>query len=48
VALAPVVRMLAVKDYRLSISGGDDSIQLGIAAGEGACSYCLASVESLV
>jgi Fe-S cluster biogenesis protein NfuA len=46
-ALEPVVRMLAVEDYHLSISGGDDAIQLEISAGEGACSYCLVSKTTL-
>jgi hypothetical protein len=46
-ALEPVVRMLAVEDYHLSITGGDDAIQLQIAAGESACSYCLVSKSTL-
>jgi hypothetical protein len=46
-ALEPVVRMLAVEDYHLSISGGDGAIQLQISAGEAACSYCLVSKATL-
>ncbi len=46
-ALEPVVRMLAVEDYHLSVSGGDDAIQLKITAGEEACSYCLVSKATL-
>jgi hypothetical protein len=46
-ALQPVVRMLAVEDYHLSISGNDDAIQLEISAGEAACSYCLVSKSTL-
>jgi hypothetical protein len=46
-ALEPVVRMLAVEDYHLSISGGDEAIQLQISAGEAACSYCLVSKATL-
>jgi len=46
-ALEPVVRMLAVEDYHLSVSGGDDAIQLEITAGGKACSYCLVSKPTL-
>jgi hypothetical protein len=46
-ALEPVVRMLAVEDYHLSISGGHEAIQLQISAGEAACSYCLVSKATL-
>jgi Fe-S cluster biogenesis protein NfuA len=46
-ALEPVVRMLAVEDYHISVSGGDDAVQLEISAGEGACSYCLVSKSTL-
>lgn len=46
-ALEPVVRMLAVEDYHLSITGGDEAIRLQIAAGESACSYCLVSKATL-
>jgi hypothetical protein len=46
-ALQPVVRMLAVEDYHLSISGSEDAIQLEISAGEAACSYCLVSKTTL-
>ena len=46
-ALEPVVRMLAVEDYHLSVSEGDDAIQLEITAGEEACSYCLVSKSTL-
>ena len=46
-ALEPVVRMLAVEDYHLSVSGGDGAIQLEITAGEEACSYCLVSKSTL-
>jgi len=42
-ALEPVVRMPALEDYHLSISGGDEAIRLQISAGEAACSYCLVS-----
>jgi hypothetical protein len=46
-ALEPVVRMLAVEDYHLSVSGGDGAIQLEISAGGEACSYCLVSKSTL-
>jgi hypothetical protein len=46
-ALEPVVRMLAVEDYHLSVSGGDEAIQLEITAGKEACSYCLVSKSTL-
>jgi chemotaxis response regulator CheB len=46
-ALEPVVRMLAVEDYHLSVTGGDEAIQLEITAGEAACSYCLVSKTTL-
>jgi hypothetical protein len=46
-ALQPVVRMLAVEDYHLSISGADDTIHLEITAGDEACSYCLVSKSTL-
>ena len=46
-ALEPVVRMLAVEDYHMSVSGGDDAIQLKITAGGEACSYCLVSKATL-
>jgi Fe-S cluster biogenesis protein NfuA len=38
---------LAVEDYHLAVSGGDDAVQLQITAGEGACSYCLVSKSTL-
>jgi len=47
-ALEPVVRMLAVEDYHLSVSGGDDAIRLEITAGGEACSYCLVSKSTLL
>jgi len=46
-ALEPVVRMLAGEDYHLSVSRGDDAIQLEITAGEEACSSCLVSKSTL-
>jgi hypothetical protein len=46
-ALEPVVRMLAVEDYHLTVSGGDDAIRLEITAGGEACSYCLVSKATL-
>jgi hypothetical protein len=46
-ALEPVVRMLAVEDYHLSITGVDDTIHLEITAGDEACSYCLVSKSTL-
>jgi hypothetical protein len=46
-ALEPVVRMLAVEDYHLTVSGGDDAIRLEITAGGEACSYCLVSKSTL-
>ena len=46
-ALEPVVRMLAVEDYHLAVSGGDEAIRLEISAGGEACSYCLVSKLTL-
>ena len=46
-ALEPVARMLSVEDYHLSVSQKDDAVLLGIAAGDGACSYCLVSKPTL-
>jgi hypothetical protein len=46
-ALEPVVRMLAVEDYHLSITGVDETIRLEITAGNEACSYCLVSKTTL-